>query len=110
VAWTLLAGSVACTGFTSGDDPIAIELVAPPDSLRPGETLFVHVRVLNAAGDTIPGAPITLTSLTPDTIGIDSARQAVFVQAGITGPGSGRIVARSGDLLGDPFRIIVPAP
>jgi len=111
VAWTLLAAAASCTGFTSGDDPIAIELVAPPDTLRLGDTVVVRVRVLNRSGDSIPGAPVAIISLTPDTIGVDSARQAVFVVAApASGSGSGRIAARSGDLLSDPFRIIVPAP
>ncbi|OGT98949.1 MAG: hypothetical protein A2085_04265 [Gemmatimonadetes bacterium GWC2_71_10] len=76
-----------------------------------GDTVVVQVRVLDRAGDSIPGAPIVLTSLTPDTIGIDSARQAVFVVAApASGVSHGSITARSGDILSNPFRITVPAP
>jgi hypothetical protein len=85
---------------------VAIQFVSPPDTILVNDTVPLQVRVLNRAGDSIPGAVVTLTSLDPDTIGIDSARQAVI---GIVA-GSGRVVARSGSLPSDPFRIVVKVP
>jgi hypothetical protein len=59
--------------------------------------------VLNRSGDSIPGAPILLTSLNPDTLGIDTTRQSVI---GIIA-GLGRVVASSGNLRSEPFRIVI---
>jgi hypothetical protein len=61
------------------------------------------VLVLNRSGDSIPGAPVALVPLNPDTMGIDSARQAVI---GLV-IGTGRVLARSGELRSDPFTILV---
>lgn len=97
----------ACRGFTSGkDQPVAIEFAGARDSIKVGDTVFVPVRVLNRDGDSIPGSPISLTPLDPDTLAVDSARQAVI---GLK-PGPGRIVATSGSLRSNPFRILVSAP
>ena len=65
-----------------------------PDSIGIGDTVDVHVRALNRSGDSIPGAPIELVSLNPDTLGIDPARIAVF---GIVA-GTGRFIARAGNI------------
>lgn len=103
--------AAACTGFTTGDNAIAIEFVAPPDTVRVGDTVVIQVRVLARSGDSIPGAPVTLVSLTPDTIGVDSVRQAVFVvNPPAAGVSHGLVTARSGNILSDPLRITVPAP
>ena len=64
----------------------------------------IHVRVLNRSGDSIPDYPVVLVSLSPDTIGIDSARVAVV---GLLAPGSGRVIAKAGSLPSELFRIIV---
>jgi len=61
------------------------------------------VRVLNRGGDSIPGAPVILVSLTPDTLGIDTPQVAVVGK--LAGPG--RAYASSGDFKSDPFRVIV---
>ncbi len=104
MAWALVILGSACKGFTEGrDQPVAIEFVGVPDSIAVGDTMPVPVRVLNRAGDSIPGAPVTLTSLNPDTLGVDSASQSVF---GLL-PGPAKIVARSGALLSSPFNIRV---
>jgi hypothetical protein len=64
------------------------------------------VRALNRAGDSIPGAPITLITLTPDTLGVVPQQHTVF---GIAA-GPGRIVARTGDLVTQPLRVVVRTP
>jgi hypothetical protein len=97
-----ILAAVACSAITGGDEPVAIEFVAAPDTIGVGDTVFVAVRVLNRDGDSIPGAPVGLTSL-DTTLGIDTARQAVIGCY----PGPGRVVASSGNLLSDPLRIIV---
>jgi hypothetical protein len=95
---------VSCRGLVSGDStPVAVQVVAPPDSLLIGDTVPIEVHVLNRSGDSIPGAPIALVSLNPDTIGIDSARQAVV---GIAA-GPGQVIAKTGSLPSQPFRIVV---
>lgn len=104
MAWALVILGSACKGFTEGrDQPVAIEFVGVPDTIAVGDTVPVPVRVLNRAGDSILGAPIRLTSLNPDTLGIDSASQSVV---GLM-PGPARIVARSGSLPSSPLRIAV---
>ena len=104
MAWALVILGSACKGFTEGSDqPVAIEFVGAPDSLAVNDTAFVPVRVLNRAGDSIPGAPVVLTSLTPDTLGVDTAGQAVIGRL----PGPGRLVARSGPLTSNPLLIRV---
>jgi len=82
---------------------VAIQIVNKPDSIHVGDTVFIHVRALNRSGDSIPGAPITLDVENPDTIGVDTARQAVIGRA----VGAGRVVAKSGNLPSDPFTILV---
>jgi hypothetical protein len=95
---------LCCDGFTSGEDiPVAIQIIGKPDSIHVGDTVVLNVRVLNRSGDSIPGAPTALISLNPDTLGIDSARQAVVGKI----VGTGRLVARSGGFPSAPFTILV---
>lgn len=68
-----------------------------------GDTVVIRVRVLNRSGDSIIGAPVELVSLNPDTLGVDNARTAVIGKI----KGSGRAIARSGDLPSAPFAIPV---
>lgn len=82
---------------------MAIDVVAPPDSILLNDTIVIHLRVLNRSGDSIIGAPVALVSLTPDTLGIDSARTAVVGKR----KGPGRAIARSGDLVSVPFAVVV---
>lgn len=104
MALALVIVGYSCKGFTeSSSQPVAIEFVGAPDTVAVDDTVFIAVRVLNRAGDSIPGAPIRLTSLNPDTLGIDSASQSVV---GLM-PGPARIVAVSGSLPSSPFRITV---
>ena len=95
---------MSCRGLVSGDStPVAVQVVAPPDSILVGDTIPIDVRVLNRSGDSIPGAPVALVSLNPDTIGVDSARLAVVGLA----KGPGQVIAKTGSLPSQPFRIIV---
>jgi hypothetical protein len=106
VAWALLA-LPACTGLTSGEnEPVAIEVIGAPDTILVNDTVPIHIRALNRSGDSIPDAPLRLFSLTPDTLGVDSARLAVIGLA----PGPGWAVAAVARLSSDSFRIIVRAP
>ncbi|MFI5207056.1 MAG: hypothetical protein ACHQX4_03470 [Gemmatimonadales bacterium] len=83
--------------------PVAVQFVQPPDSMHVGDTVVLHVRVLNRAGDSIPGAPIVLFSQDPDTMSVDSALFAVVANI----VGTGRVVARSGTLPSDPLPILI---
>jgi hypothetical protein len=74
-----------------------------PDTIAAGDTLVIHVRVLNRSGDSIPNAAVTLVSLTPDTLGVDNSRTAIV---GII-PGHGRAIAVSGSLPSEPFAVVV---
>jgi hypothetical protein len=109
----LLGGlAAACTSLTGdASQPVAIEFVlgqSPPLRLEEFDTLPIAVRVRDRAGDTVPGAPVTLTAVAPDTVfGIDSAAQTVF---GLR-PGDGRLVASSGALQSSPLAVhVVRAP
>jgi hypothetical protein len=82
---------------------VAIEIVHPPDSVLVGDTVVIHARVLNRSGDSIPGAPMALISLTPDTLGVDAARFAVVGKA----KGPGQAIVKSADLPSSPFLIPV---
>ncbi len=102
----------ACASIT-GDAgaPVAIEFVGPAFSQRlvvqEFDTLPIGVHVLSRTGDTIPGAPIQLVSLNPDTLGVDSAPPGLI---GLR-PGHARVVATSGDLHSDPLSVtVVRAP
>lgn len=74
---------------------MAIQVVTPPTTIAVGDTIPIHVRVLNRNGDSIIGAPVVLISLNPDTLGIDTARTAIIGRIA----GVGRYVARTGTLL-----------
>ena len=87
--------ALSCEGFTSADDrPVAIQVDPLPDSILINDTVLVHARALNRSGDSIPGAPIELLALNPDTLGVDPARIAIF---GVS-TGTGRFVARAGNI------------
>ena len=93
-----------CEGLTSGDTKaVALEVVAPPDTILVNQHITIHVRVLNRSGDSIVGAPVRLVSLTPDTVGVDSTQVAIV---GINA-GPGKYVAFSGSLPSVPIAVIV---
>ena len=95
-------GLAACQGLTSSPStPYAIVIVSPPDSLPINDTIIIHARALNRSGDTIAGAPLTLVSLNPDTMSVDTARFAVV---GLL-KGTGRAIVTSGSLRSNPFLI-----
>jgi hypothetical protein len=91
----------ACEGLTSGGNvPVAVQFVQPPDSMHVGDTVVLLVRVLNRAGDSIPGAPVSLFSV-DSLMTVDSARFAVVAKF----VGTGHVVAKSGSLPSDPLPI-----
>lgn len=98
---------MACRGFVSDEStPVALQVIAPPESLAVGDSTPITVQVLNRSGDVIPDAEAFLLSLNPDTVGIAAATLAVV---GLV-PGPGDVVAGTGNLRSAPFRIIVYQP
>jgi hypothetical protein len=98
---------VSCRGFLADDaTAVAVRVISPPDSVAVGDTLPVTVEALNRSGDVIPGAAVYLVSLTPDTLGVDSAGLRVF---GLM-PGPGEAQAGVQNLRSAPFRIVVHTP
>lgn len=77
-------------------------VLAPPDSIAVNDTVVIQARAINRNGDSIPGASLTLVSLDPDTMGVDSARFAVI---GIVAGGTGRAIVKVGNLASNPFLI-----
>ncbi len=71
-----------------------------------GDTTPIEVRALNRSGDSIPGAPITLTNRNPALIAIPPGALSVVGLA----PGVDSLVAQAGSLFSDPFRVVVIAP
>ena len=93
-----------CRGLVSDETtPVAIQVVAPPDTILVGDTVAIEVHALNRSGDTIPGAPLGLRSFNPDTVGVVAGTLSV---TGLM-PGPGQVQAFSGNLPGTPFRIVV---
>ncbi len=109
-ACALAALAWGCKGVTAdANAPVAIEFVTPqagPVQLEELDTVVIGVRVRNQSGDTIPNAPIRVVSLTPDTVGVDSALR--FGLVGIHS-GAGRVMAISGALQSDPLPVQVAA-
>ena len=81
--------------------PVAIEFVQPPDSMHVGDTVALHIRVLNRSGDSIVGAPLIIFSNDADTMAVDSVQLLVIAKV----KGTGRIVARSGTFPSNPLLI-----
>ncbi len=112
VACALAVLGTGCASITGdANAPVAIEFVLPSGSLtltvQEFDTVPLVVRVRDRAGDTIPGAPVQLISLNPDTLGIDSATSSLI---GIQ-PGPARVVAISGSLHSNPLQVsVVRAP
>ena len=78
-----------------------MQFVQPPDSMKVGDTVVLHVRVLNRAGDSI-AAPVVLFSQ-DSLLAVDSALSAVIGQFA----GTGHVVARTGPLPSDPLPILI---
>jgi len=70
------------------------------------DTLRLVVRILDRAGDSVPGAPVSLVVIDTASLGLDSAHNAVFGRAPAT---SAKVVAVSGSLRSDPLSLRVPA-
>lgn len=106
----LAAVAWGCQGVTAAANaPVAIEFVTPagpPVQVEEFDTVVIGVRVRDQSGDTIPGAPIHLVSLTDTTVGVDST-----LHYGLVGlaAGAGRVIAISGSLQSDPLAVTVSA-
>ncbi len=75
-------------------------------SVEEHDTLRLTVRVLDRAGDSLPGAPVRLIALDTLYLRVDSADQAVI---GLRDTTVARVVAVSGSLRSDPLVIQVLA-
>jgi hypothetical protein len=111
VACALASLGGGCQGYSTDlSAPVAIEIVTtrlPPFRVEEADTFRVRVVVLDRGGDSIVGRPVRLLSLNPDTLAIDSAD---FGLVGVR-PGSGRVVAISGNLQSAPLVVsVVRAP
>ena len=112
VACALAVLGTHCASI-SGDAnaPLAIEFVLPhfttAFTVEEFDTVPIHVRVRNNAGDTIPGAPVHVVSFAPDTLAVDSALPGLI---GLR-PGHSRVIAISGSLRSNPLAVtVVRAP
>jgi hypothetical protein len=86
---------------------VAIEIVPPADPfVEVGDTLRLHVRVLDRGGDTIPATGARLAVIDTAYLTLDSADLAVIGRATTT---AARVVALAGNLRSDPYSINVPA-
>ncbi len=86
--------------------PVAIEFETLPDPyVEVGDTLRLHVRVLDRGGDSLPGVAVRLVVLDTGFLGVDSADFAVIGRADTAGA---RVVAIAGALRSDPLTIRVP--
>jgi len=96
----------SCTNLTSDvHAPVAVEFVTVASPFVDlGDTLPLTVRVLDRAGDSVPGAVVTLTVLDTAYLLLDSARLAVVGKALAA---SARVVAASSGLRSDPLAIRV---
>jgi hypothetical protein len=112
VACALAVLGTHCSSIASdANAPLAIEFVLPhfTSSLTVEEfdTVPMTVRVLDHAGDTIPGARVQLVSFAPDTLAVDTQPLALV---GVR-PGHARLIATSGNLRSDPLAVtVVRAP
>ena len=87
--------------------PVAIEFVTQANPwVEVNDTLPLAVRVLDRAGDSIPGAPVSLVVIDTVSLGLDSAHNAVIGRDTAT---SARVVAVSGSLRSAPLSLRVPA-
>jgi len=91
--------------------PLAIEFVLPHFTstltVQEFDTVPIVVHVLDHAGDTVPGAPVRMMSLNPDTLAADSLPLRLI---GLR-PGPARVIASSGNLRSDPLAVtVVRAP
>ena len=85
--------------------PVAIEFVTLSGPyVEVNDTLPLEVRVLDRAGDSVPGAAVTLVVLDTAYLAVDSARRAVVGRAAAA---AARVVAVSAGLRSDPLAIKV---
>jgi len=108
VACGLAIPAVACTHLTTDSRaPVAIEFSALPNPyVEVGDTLRLHVRVLDRAGDSIPDADVRIAVVDTAYLALDSADRAVIGRAPAS---AARVVALSGTVRSDTFSVRVPA-
>ncbi len=112
VACALAVLGTSCASITGdANAPVAVEFVLPAftQSLQVQEfdTVPIGVRVLDRAGDSLPGIAVRLISFNPDTLAVDTVH---FALIGVT-PGQGRVIALAGDLQSSPLTVsVVRAP
>ena len=112
VACALAVLGPSCASIT-GDAkaPIAVEIVLPRFrqqlTIEEFDTVAIAVRVLDRAGDSIPGVAVQVISFNPDTLQVDSQPLALI---GLR-PGPARVLAIAGGLRSDPLAAtVVRAP
>ena len=92
MACALTALGAGCQGYsTDFSTPVAIEIIStrvPPGNVEEFDTLRLGVRVLDRAGDSVPGALVRLLAF-DTTIVVDSAAFSVVGRV----PGTGRVIA-----------------
>jgi hypothetical protein len=87
--------------------PVAIAFVTQTSPfVEVNDTLPLTVRVLDRAGDSVPGAPVSLVVVDTAYLRLDSAHNAVIGRAPAT---SAKVVAVSGSLRSDPLSLRVLA-
>jgi hypothetical protein len=98
----------ACSNLTTDLSlPVAVEFVTQASPfVEVNDTLRLAVRVLDRAGDSIPGAPVALLVVDTAYLALDSVAHAVIGRAPAT---AARVVAVSGSLRSDPLALRVPA-
>ena len=112
VACALAVLGTHCSSISSdANAPLAIEFVLPHFTstltVQEFDTVPITVRVLDHAGDSIPGARVQLASFAPDTLAVDTQPLGLI---GVR-PGRSRLVATSGNLRSDPLAVtVVRAP
>ncbi len=115
--WSLLFAVSACTGITSGSTPVSLEWVSPvPPSIGVDSTAILRVLARDRAG-AIVTVPISLMSLQPQYLAVDSSLGAHdstlwFRVKGVSldslgHPVNAQVVATTGNLQSIPLTITV---
>jgi hypothetical protein len=106
VACALVVLGAACQGYSTDlKAPVAIEIISPrvpPGNLEEFDTLRLGVRVLDRAGDSMPGATVRFRAL-DTTIVVDSVK--FFVTGRVLG--TGRVIATANNLQSAPLVVTV---
>ncbi len=97
----------ACSGSKEGGTGVAVVAVDPPlTALCVGDSLTFAAHLLDASGDTVPGAPVRWTSSAPQFVSVDSVSGVAHAVAF----GTAQITATAGALRSaTPGRLDVPS-